>query len=90
MTDIQLLTDPLSIAACETFVEAPEVGGAVVFIGTVRNRTQQKTVVRLEFEAYAPMAIREMQHIAARAFQAFSVLKISIHHRIGVLAIGCS
>ena len=88
MTDIQLLNTPLSISACEAFVESPEVGGAVIFIGTVRNKTGQKAVTRLEFEAYAPMAIREMEKIAQRALSTFSVNKISIHHRIGILDIG--
>ena len=88
MIDIQLLSTPLSIAACEDFVASPEVGGAVVFIGTVRNKTAAKTVTRLEFEAYEPMAIREMEKIATRALSEFSVHKISIHHHIGVLDIG--
>ena len=88
MIDIQLLNTPLSISACEAFVESPEVGGAVIFIGTVRNKTGQKAVTRLEFEAYAPMAVREMEKIAQRALTSFSVNKISVHHRIGILDIG--
>jgi molybdopterin synthase catalytic subunit len=85
---IELNNQPLSISACESFVESPNAGGAVVFIGTVRNKTQAKTVIRLEFEAYAPMAIKEMQKIAEQAIVQFSVLKVAIHHRVGVLEIG--
>lgn len=88
MIDIQLLSTPLSIQACEAFVNTPDAGGAVVFIGTVRNKTKEKSVTRLEFEAYSPMAIAEMRKIAERALEAFSVLKISIHHHVGVLDIG--
>ena len=88
MIDIQILSTPLSIAACEAFVASPEAGGTVVFIGTVRNKTASKTVTRLEFEAYEPMAVLEMEKIASRALSEFSVLKISIHHRVGVLDIG--
>lgn len=84
-----LLTEaPLSIQACEAFVSGPDAGGTVVFIGTVRNKTQAKAVVRLEFEAYAPMAVAEMQKIAETAGATFPVLKIAIHHRTGVLEIG--
>jgi molybdopterin synthase catalytic subunit len=86
--DILLSETPLSVQACETFVQAPDAGGTVVFIGTVRNRTQARTVVRLEFEAYAPMAISEMQKIAEQALERFAVRKIAIHHRTGVLDIG--
>jgi molybdopterin synthase catalytic subunit len=60
MIDIQLLNTPLSVPDCEKFVETDAAGGAVVFIGTVRNKTQSKAVMRLEFEAYDPMAIREI------------------------------
>lgn len=88
MIDIQLLSHPLSIQACEAFVATPEAGGSVVFIGTVRNKTQLKTVTRLEFEAYEPMAIIEMRKIAEEAIRTFSVLKIAIHHHIGILDIG--
>jgi molybdopterin synthase catalytic subunit len=88
MIDIQLFSSPLSVPICESFIESPDAGGAVVFIGTVRNKTQAKTVLRLEFEAYAPMAIKEMQKIAEQAVALFSVLKVAIHHRVGVLEIG--
>jgi len=85
---ILLTKTPLSTQACEAFVTSPDAGGTVVFIGTVRNKTQAKAVVRLEFEAYAPMAIAEMQKIAETAQAKFPVLKIAIHHRTGVLDIG--
>lgn len=86
--DIRLDASPLSVRDCETFVQAPDVGGTVVFIGTVRDRTQGKTVVRLEFEAYEPMALSEMRKIAEQALLQFAVQRIAIHHRTGVLAIG--
>lgn len=85
---IHLSEAPLSVQECETFVQASEAGGTVVFIGTVRNRTQAKTVVRLEFEAYAPMAIAEMRKIAEQTLERFAVRKVAIHHRSGVLGIG--
>lgn len=90
VNDISILLSetPLSVQTCESFVHAPDAGGTVVFIGTVRDRTKGKPVVRLEFEAYAPMAVSEMQKIAEAARARFSVRKIAIHHRTGVLGIG--
>ena len=88
MIDIRLSSPPLSIAACEAAVLTPDAGGSVVFIGTVRSKTQSKPVVRLEFEAYEPMAIAEMRKIAQQAIDKFSVLKVAIHHAVGVLDIG--
>ena len=88
MIDIQVIETPLSISACEGFVASPEVGGIVFFMGTVRDKTASKTVLRLEFEAYTPMAIREMRKIAENAQLEYDILKISIHHRIGILNVG--
>jgi molybdopterin synthase catalytic subunit len=59
-----------------------------VFIGTVRNATKAKTVVCLEFEAYEPMALAEMEKIIRQAFEKWPVQKALIHHRVGVLQVG--
>ena len=88
LLDIQLLDTPLDTALCETFVSTPDAGGTVLFVGTVRNATQARRVLRLEFEAYSPMAIREMEKIGQQSIVRFGVLRVSIHHRTGVLGIG--
>lgn len=88
MIDIQLLDTTLNTQTCFDYVLSDEAGGIVTFVGTVRNHTKGKRVLRLEFEAYAPMALKEMQKIAEEAVKCWPVLKISIHHRVGVLDIG--
>lgn len=88
MIDIQLLENPLVEQNCLDFVKSDDVGGIVVFVGTVRNQTKGKRVVRLDFEAYKPMAISEMRKIAEQAVEKFSLKKISIHHRVGTLEVG--
>lgn len=88
MIDIQILATALSVERCRNFVTAAEAGAIVEFIGTVRLQTNEKNVVRLEFEAYEAMALPEMRKIADDAMQKFPILRISIHHRTGVLDIG--
>lgn len=88
MIDIQLLDTPLLPQTCIDFVSNDNAGGISVFVGTVRNQTRGKTVVRLDFEAYAPMAISEMRKIAEQAAGKWPVEKMSIHHRTGTLQIG--
>ncbi len=88
MIDIQLLHTPLSEQFCLDFVKTDDTGGIVIFVGTVRNQTKGKSVIRLDFEAYEPMAILEMRKIAVQAVEQFSLKKISVHHRVGTLAIG--
>ena len=87
MIDIQLLHTPLDPQSCEQFVTDPGVGGIVTFIGTVRNQTKGKPVIRLEFEAFEPMAISEMKKIAESIVEKWSATKVSIHHRVGNLDI---
>jgi molybdopterin synthase catalytic subunit len=88
MIDIQIKNTPLNTDECIHFAAAPEAGGSTVFIGTVRNETKGKKVVRLKFEAYEPMALKELQKIAETAVERWDVINISIHHRVGVLDIG--
>jgi len=87
-TQIKLSVSTLSVQDCVDWVSLPETGGIDVFVGTVRNTTKGKPVIRLEFEAYERMAVSEMQKIAAQAIAKWPVQKILIHHRTGVLQIG--
>ena len=86
--DIQILNESLNIQSCIDDLMLPECGGIDVFIGTVRNATKGKTVVRLEFEAYETMALNEMKKIVDAAFQKWPLHKVVLHHRTGVLQIG--
>ena len=88
MIDIQLKTTPLITQQCIDFVASDSAGGPAVFIGTVRNQTKGKAVLKLEFEAYEPMAVSEMRKIAELAKNRWAAEKIAIHHRIGTLEIG--
>jgi len=86
--DIKISSEPLNIQSCIDWVMTPQCGGIDVFIGTVREVTNGKTVVRLEFEAYEKMAMNEMKKIAEEVLQNWPVHKIVIHHRTGILYIG--
>jgi len=87
-TEIKILSKTLSIQTCIDWVMSLESGGIDVFIGTVRNATKGKKVVRLEFEAYEKMAIAEMEKIAEYAGSKWPIQKLLIHHRTGSLSIG--
>ncbi|MBX2815364.1 MAG: molybdenum cofactor biosynthesis protein MoaE [Saprospiraceae bacterium] len=86
--NIQLFDQPLDPALARQQVEDPSCGGVVLFVGNVRNATQGKEVLRLEFESYRPMALREMEKIAIESLERFRIHKMSIHHRLGTLQIG--
>ncbi|HEY8782337.1 MAG TPA: molybdenum cofactor biosynthesis protein MoaE [Mucilaginibacter sp.] len=87
-TQIQISPTPLNIQSAIDWIQSPESGGIDVFIGTVRNATKGKRVIRLEFEAYEAMALAEMEKIVKQAFEKWPVQKALVHHRIGVLEVG--
>jgi len=43
-----------------------------VFIGVVRDQTKGKKVLRLEYQAYEPMAVADMNKIANRVTEKWS------------------
>ena len=87
-TSIKITSEKLDLQECYRFVEDDSCGGISAFIGTVRNDTQGKEVIQLDFSTYKPMAIKEMQKIAERALEKFNIKKIAIHHSEGMLQIG--
>jgi molybdopterin synthase catalytic subunit len=87
-TQTEIHTEPLNIQSCIDWIMSPESGGIDVFIGTIRNATKGKTVLKLEFEAYNQMAINEMKKIAQQASDKWPIQKILIHHRTGALQVG--
>ncbi|MDN3693574.1 molybdenum cofactor biosynthesis protein MoaE [Chryseobacterium tructae] len=61
MIDIRITDDPLKINECLTLAQDLSSGGIATFIGTVRNVTQNKPVIRLEYECYQSMATKKLR-----------------------------
>lgn len=87
-TSIKITSSTLNLQDCYNFVQDASCGGIALFVGTVRNATQNKEVTLLDFSGYEPMAIKEMQKIADTALVKFAIHKIAIHHAVGELMIG--
>ena len=87
-SSIKITAERLNLQGCYDFVFDASCGGIALFVGTVRNQTQNKEVTLLDFSTYASMALREMQKIADTALADFDILKIAIHHAEGKLKIG--
>lgn len=86
-TSIKITSEKLDLQECYNFVIDPACGGIAVFVGTVRDSTQNKNVTELDFSTYKPMAIKEMRKIAELALNKFSIKKIAIHHAEGLLQV---
>lgn len=61
----------------------PQSGGICVFVGAVREFTENEEVLSLEFETYEVMALQEMKKIALEAIEKWKLNKVVIHHAVG-------
>jgi molybdopterin synthase catalytic subunit len=78
----------IDVAALEREVADAGAGAIVSFTGTTRRDNAGRKVLRLEYEAYEPMALAEMRKLAAEAAERWELVRIAIAHRIGVVEIG--
>ncbi len=60
-------------------------GACVIFEGWVRNHNEGRAVLRLAYEAHAPMALKEGNIILQEALQRFAISKAAAVHRHGEL-----
>ena len=88
MIDVALRDTPLDLDECARFVSHPSCGGLCFFVGNIRDLNLGQTVTHLEFEAYDPMALREMRKIAETGRERFGLHAVALHHRKGDLGIG--
>jgi molybdopterin synthase catalytic subunit/molybdopterin converting factor small subunit len=80
--------EPLSLDAAVEEVSDESAGAVASFLGTVRRESRGRTVLYLEYEAYAEMAEDVMAQIAADLERRYDLWAIAIHHRVGRVEIG--
>ena len=89
-SDSLLITsEPLSLTQVYALANDPANGAVIVMSGTVRNKTDDKPVIELEYQAYEPMAVEVFSSITAELRKRWTAVnRVVIHHRIGRLKIG--
>jgi molybdopterin synthase catalytic subunit len=85
---IEITNNPIDIQYVIKSAESADAGAINVFIGTVRSKTAEKKVIRLEYEAYEPMAILELKKIIEIAKEKWMLEGWAVSHRVGELNIG--
>ena len=83
----RIVEHTLALADAVEAVRAPSRGAVVTFEGDVRAETKGRKVVRLEYEAYLPMAERTLEHLAAEIGREHGAA-VAIIHRVGHLSPG--
>ena len=80
---IKLQQSPLEAGAAFSFLQDEHAGAIAIFVGTTRQWTDEIETTRLEYEAYEPMAVKEMKRLAAEAKERWPVLRLVLIHRLG-------
>lgn len=84
----ELTTDPINVGSVARRVVLPECGATVTLDGYAREWTRGRRTSYLIYEAYAPMALRELERLGREAHERFEIAYIGIVHRTGRLEIG--
>jgi molybdopterin synthase catalytic subunit len=85
---IALRKEALSVDEALSRVQHAGAGAVSLFLGTVRDHNDGRAVVRLEYEAYAPMALAEMKRIADELVAETPGVRVAVLHRTGALLVG--
>ena len=85
---IELTEAPIDRTSVLDAVASDQAGAVLMFLGTTRKVTEGRETASLDYTAYRPMAIAEMEKLAAEAMTRWPLEQIAITHRIGHLKIG--
>ena len=69
-------------------VSSPQYGAISLFVGTVREVNEGRTVSAIEYSAYKSMASAELERILDEAVERFGISTLVVEHRIGLLGLG--
>lgn len=80
--------EPIDPGSFRPLLDDAAAGGYCSFEGWVRNHNEGRAVLRLEYEAYESLGVKEGERILAEAAMRFPILKAACVHRVGGLEIG--
>ena len=80
-----IASTPLDVVAILDSISDPSTGAISLFVGTTRDEFEGKKVIRLDYEAYIPMAEKKIKQLCdnIRSKWPGKIHHIAIHHRLG-------
>jgi molybdopterin synthase catalytic subunit len=88
MSRFRLRAEALDGDALKRALQSHAAGGFCCFEGWVRDTHAGRSVLRLDYQAYAELAQREGERIVAEACERFGVVDARCEHRVGTLGLG--
>jgi len=84
----RITRSPIDPARVLELVGDREAGGVVLFVGTIRRKSEGRSVEGLTYEVYRGMAERRMREIEDSVRKKWPVVKMAMVHRYGRLKVG--
>ena len=78
----------IDVAGIAESIREPADGACCVFEGVVRDHSRGRKTLFLDYEAYEPMALKQMEALVDEARGKFAIRQAVIVHRLGKLEIG--
>ena len=85
---IRLTHDEIDHAELTESVRSTQSGAVVLFLGTVRELTDGRQTLALDYDAYPEMAEAKLAELEAEARAKWPIDKVAIVHRLGYLELG--
>jgi molybdopterin synthase catalytic subunit len=84
---IALRSTPLEIGS---LIDSGGGGAVAVFLGITRGETDAagRSLVALDYEAYADMALEQMNRLASASRMRWPILRLALLHRTGIVEVG--
>jgi molybdopterin synthase catalytic subunit len=85
---IEITDQAIDHAAVTERVRSPLAGGVCMFLGTVRELTDGRRTIALDYEAYPEMALKQLADLETEARGRWPIVEVAIVHRVGRLPLG--
>ena len=85
---VEVTERPIDVAALHREVDDAQAGAVLAFVGTVRDSKLGRRVLRIDYEAYAPMAEKVLRRIGGEILARWPARRVVLVHRIGRLEVG--
>ncbi|KAI2807659.1 Molybdopterin synthase catalytic subunit [Blomia tropicalis] len=89
---IRLTNKPINVQEALDFIKSPHCGGSSIFVGSTRitenDKSSDKKVKYLTYEAYGEMAIATMRKIVSELIDKCRYHRVYVCHRIGQVDLG--
>jgi molybdopterin synthase catalytic subunit len=85
---VKVTSQPIEVHEVLGSVQSSGAGCAVLFVGTVRDRSEAGKVSGMEVEAAKDLVLKDLRRISAEAGLRYGLTKVTVVHRVGKLGVG--